>query len=163
MLKIAIAGVLSAALIILTPHTQAAPPNINNAVRNTNVHAVQVEAPRKEPTAELVSQEKTPTDPQPISQTVESNNGCSQYRYLVEQYDWNVQIMLAVMQAESGCNPNAVNPVNYDGVGDYGLMQLHGQNISDPAQNVAAAYRLWKVQGYQAWSAYNNQSYWKFM
>ena len=98
-----------------------------------------------------------------IAQVQTFNNGCSEYRYLVEQYDWNVQIMLAVMQAESSCNPNAVNPVNYDGVGDYGLMQLHGQYVLDPAQNVAAAYRLWKVQGYTAWVAYSSGSYWKFM
>jgi len=71
--------------------------------------------------------------------------------------------MYAVMQAESNCNPNAVNAKNYDGVPDYGLMQLHGQEIYDPATNVAHAYRLWTVQGYHAWSVFNSGAYNKYL
>ena len=70
--------------------------------------------------------------------------------------------MFAVMRAESSCDPNAINTQNYDGVYDYGLLQLHGQDILDPAANVAAAYRLWQVQGYHAWSTYNSGAYYRY-
>jgi hypothetical protein len=89
--------------------------------------------------------------------------GCAAYVPLLQQYDWNISIMAAVMQAESGCNPNAVNPYNYDGIGDYGLMQLHGQEIFDPATNVAHAYAIWQRQGYHAWSTYNSGAYLKYL
>lgn len=159
MLKVALAGLFSAALISLAPHTQATPPNLNKVPSRTKVQPVRTVAPEK-------AKQNVQTEPAPAVQTVHRQlptNGCQSYRYLVEQYDWNVQVMAAVMRAESGCNPNAVSPVNYDGVRDYGLMQLHGQYILDPSQNVAAAYRLWQVQGYHAWSAYNNGSYEQFL
>ncbi len=67
--------------------------------------------------------------------------------------------MYGVMVAESRCNPSAINTHNYDGVYDYGLMQLHGQYILDANQNIAAAYRLWTKQGYHAWTTYNSGAY----
>ena len=162
MLKVALAGLLSAALIILAPQTQATPANLNNSItaKPAQAQTVRAAVPEKAAVAKPTAQTKPKTviEPEPVKPT----NGCQTYRQLVEQYDWNARIMLAVMQAESGCNPNAISPVNYDGVRDYGLMQLHGQYILEPSQNVAAAYRLWKVQGYQAWSAYNNGSYGQF-
>jgi len=93
--------------------------------------------------------------------TIQVAGACAQYRPLLAQYGWNVNVMYGVMQAESHCNPNANNHGvgNYDGIPDYGLMQLHGQAIYDPVQNVAAAYRLWKVQGYRAWTTYTSGLY----
>jgi hypothetical protein len=67
--------------------------------------------------------------------------------------------MTAIEHAESLCNPQAVNTINYDGKYDYGLLQLHGKAIMDPAQNIAAAYKIWERQGYQAWTTYNNGKY----
>lgn len=160
MLKVALAGLLSAALITLAPQTQATPPNLNKVHSRAKAQTVRVVATEK-------AKQKTQTEPSAVVQTVQVQqlplNGCQSYRHIVAQYDWNVQIMSAVMQAESGCNPNAISPVNYDGVRDYGLMQLHGQYILEPSQNVAAAYRLWQVQGYHAWSAYNNGSFEQFL
>ena len=106
--------------------------------------------------------------PQPVTTAVATPQrivpqGCAAYVPLLAQYDWNISVMAAVMQAESNCNPNAVNPTNYDGVGDYGLMQLHGQEIFDPAQNIAHAYSIWTRQGYHAWSTYNSGAYLRYL
>lgn len=83
---------------------------------------------------------------------------CESYRGLVAQYSWNVNIALAIMRAESGCNPNAVSPTN-----DHGLMQLHGQAVYDPAANIAIAYAKYAARGWQPWTAYNTGSYLRFL
>lgn len=96
-----------------------------------------------------------PATPYPI--------GCEKYRYLVEKYSWNISTAMAVMKAESGCNPNAsnMNDRHYDAkgklicVGSFGLFQVscHGGKIFDPAQNVQAAWEKYKARGWQPWSA----------
>lgn len=88
---------------------------------------------------------------------------CAHYRSLLAQYGWDVDVMYGIMRAESRCNPDAINTHNYDGVYDYGLLQLHGQDILDPAQNIAAAYRKWRVQGYRAWTTYNTGAYLSYL
>ncbi len=77
--------------------------------------------------------------------------------------------MLAIAQAESGCNQNADNTgLNADGTNDKGLFQInsiHGFSDAerfDPVRNTEIAHRIWKNQGYQAWSAFNNGSYLRF-
>ena len=80
--------------------------------------------------------------------------------------------MLAIMQAESSCNPNET--------GDKSLTfqqngRTYGYSVSllqvrilpgrehcdshDPATNIACAYRIWKGQGYEAWTVYTNGKY----
>ena len=80
---------------------------------------------------------------------------CESYRGLVSQYGWNVNVALAVMKAESGCNPQAVNRTDNHGVcmGSFGLFQIscHGGQIFDPAQNVAAAWSKYQARGWQPW------------
>lgn len=80
---------------------------------------------------------------------------CESYRGLVSQYGWNVNVALAVMKAESGCNPQAVNRTDNHGVcmGSFGLFQIscHGGQIFDPAQNVAAAWSKYSARGWQPW------------
>lgn len=78
--------------------------------------------------------------------------------------------MLAIMRAESECNPLADNTgLNRDGTNDKGLFQInsiHGYSDAvrfDPAQNIAIAYKIWRAQGYSAWSAYTNGSYLRFL
>lgn len=72
---------------------------------------------------------------------------------------------MAIMAAEStvgtnACDSGAIGTASYDGVKDYGLFQLHGIDILDPAQNVAYAYQhKYLTQGWHAWSSYNNGSY----
>ena len=91
---------------------------------------------------------------------------CAAYQGLVAQYDWDVHTAMAVMQAESGCR--AITPsnaaLNYDGIPDYGLFQLHGINVTDPAENVRIAYAVkYKTQGWHAWNAYTSGAYLRYL
>lgn len=108
--------------------------------------------------------------PRPIIASSKVANRCEEFRNLVKQYDWNVEIMLAIMMAESGCNPRSDNSgLNVDGTYDYGLFQInsvHGHSrdiLANPAKNTEIAFKIWQSQGYRAWAAYNNGSYLKFM
>lgn len=96
------------------------------------------------------------------------STNCNDYRSLVAQYDWNVSIAMAVMQAESGCNPSAHSPT-----ADRGLMQINqvhaakvGGNLNalfDPATNVRVAYQVYQGAGWSAWSVYKNGAYLRYM
>ncbi len=154
-MKILITVLLSAALIWLTP---AAPRHINKQ----SVRTVSLKSAKPIP-AVPAKPEQAVTAAAPVATPAPQAQGCNAYKHLLAQYDWNTQVMAAVMQAESSCNPNAVSPVNYDGVRDYGIMQLHGQEIYDPATNIAHAYRLWTTQGYHAWSVFNSGKYLSYM
>ncbi len=108
----------------------------------------------------------------PAPQTYVIAGGCEQYRSIVQKYDWNVDIALAVMQAESSCISNRDNSgLNKNGSNDKGLMQInsiHSDLISDldrfdPEKNIQAGYEIYRGAGWKAWSAYNNGSYLKFM
>ncbi len=84
-------------------------------------------------------------------------SSCRAYDSVFRQYTWNVSMAEAICQAESGGNPNAVGPTN-----DYGLMQLHNMAILDPSQNIAAAYRKYQLQGWNAWTSYKTGAYTQF-
>lgn len=84
---------------------------------------------------------------------------CDRYRAYFAKYNWNTQLMMAICQAESNGDPNAVSPLNYDGLRDYGLMQIHGEAIFDPAANIYRAYQKYTNQGLRAWSTYTNGKY----
>lgn len=108
--------------------------------------------------------------PRPIIASSKVANRCEEFREIVEKYPWNSKIMLAIMRAESGCNPRSDNTgLNRDGSNDKGLLQInsiHGFSDAerlDPIRNIEIAFRIWQNQGYQAWSAYSNGSYLKFM
>lgn len=101
-----------------------------------------------------------------VQTAVSPNPNCEAYRPLVAQYKWDVRIAMAIMQAESGCR--AVTPdnsaINYDGVADHGLFQLHGIAVTDPAANISIAYnQKYLTQGWQAWSVFNSGAYLKFL
>ena len=104
--------------------------------------------------------------PRPIIASSKVANRCEEFRNLVKQYDWNVEVMLAIMMAESSCNPNALN-MNSDGSNDSGLFQINSihkkPNRENPELNVRYAYQIYKSQGLSAWVAYTNKSYLKFM
>lgn len=102
------------------------------------------------PVAAPAAAVSAPTAPQPIQEPT----GCAVYLPLVEQYNWPVATMMAIMQAESSCNPQAYNPS-----GCYGLFQLYNEDITDPAGNVAAAYQIYLRQGLGAWSTYTSGAY----
>ncbi len=109
--------------------------------------------------------------PQPQNALVHRTvGGCEEFRSLVEKYPWNSRIMLAIMRAESGCNPNSDNTgLNRDGSNDKGLFQInsiHGFSDAerlDPIRNIEIAFKIWQNQGYRVWSAYSNGAYLKFM
>ena len=129
---------------------------ITPVVKPTATHQVAqavVTQPTK-PTAAPVAQ------PQPTA-TLASYT-CQNYRSLFEQYNWNANTAMAICQAESSGNPEAVSNanINPDGVSDFGLMQLHGVDILDPASNIAYAYyHKYLTQGWGAWSTYNSGRY----
>ena len=94
---------------------------------------------------------KTATIQPPQQPAVRLSISCEQYRPLVAQYSWPVDIVLAIMYAESGCNPNAISPTD-----DHGLMQLHGIRIYDPAENIAYAYNEKYLKGgFSHWTVCN--------
>ena len=81
--------------------------------------------------------------------------GCEIYRPLVAQYGWNVESAMAVMKAESGCNPMAANLTDSHATckGSFGLFQIacfDGQ-VFDPVQNVAIAWRKYVASGWRPW------------
>jgi len=76
------------------------------------------------------------------------------YRELVCAYSWDCEWALAVIQCESGGDPNAYNPAGY-----IGLFQISqplygaGLNLYDPAVNTAVAWSLYQSGGAGHWPA----------
>ena len=105
--------------------------------------------------------------------TNDSVSSSKSVRELINQYDWDSDLAYAIMMAESGGDPTAVN-LNHN-TADYsiGLFQinLYGY-LSDgrpprewlecPENNIDYAYRIYQRDGWTAWGAYQNQSYLQF-
>jgi cell wall-associated NlpC family hydrolase len=80
---------------------------------------------------------------------------------------------LAIIKAESGGNPNAINTANRNGTTDTGLFQINsvhsnwtkGMNLYDPLQNAKAAYKIYTDAGksWSPWSTYNSGAYVKYL
>lgn len=87
---------------------------------------------------------------------------------IAEAFPENPEIMIAIARAESGMNPRAVN-YNRNGSIDTGLFQVNsihrydGLSLFDPKKNIGAAREIYEKQGIQAWAAFNNGSYKKFL
>jgi soluble lytic murein transglycosylase-like protein len=137
------------------------------ALKNSAVH----NAPRVKPTVNTVTTTSA-VQPQPEIQTVAATQpaetyakGCSTYDSIFRQYAWNVRVAEAICQAESGGNPYAVsNPrLNFDGVSDFGLMQIHGEDILNPSANIARAHQKYVSQGWNAWTTYSSGAYLMFL
>lgn len=117
----------------------------------------------------IKNQELTP----PAPTTQPQSKSCEAYRSLVAQYDWDAGVMLAIMKAESSCNPGAVGddyPIAGVHAPSCGLLQvrtLPGRpdciSLKDPATNIRTAYLIFKSQGYRAWSVYSNGRYAKYL
>lgn len=175
--RVLAAALLSAALILLAPHKQAPPAQINKVERPAKAVQVRTEQPRKAVTAK--SQEKVQAKPKPstpeitVAKAVRPKprtvaQGCDSYRSTFEQYGWNVNTAIAVCKAESGGNVYAlsstrdrglmqINPVHADKV-DYDLSRLY-----DPYTNIRVAYSVYLGQGWNGWSAYKNGSYLRYL
>jgi len=139
-------------------HAEQLEPKAHKLVTVTTSQPVQ--KPKVETAA--VVEPNAPVAPPPVTPTYPSS--CSAYEPIVAQYNWNVRVAMAIMQAESGCNPYAISPasLNYDGVSDYGLFQIHGQYILNPSDNIAAAYQKYLSQGWNAWSTYSSGTVWRY-
>jgi len=91
----------------------------------------------------------------------------------VSKYDWDVNIALAVMRAESGCRVDAFNSQNANGTNDAGLFQINSIHVQsglisnearfNPEQNIKAAYAIYRGSGWRAWAAYCSGSFQKYM
>jgi hypothetical protein len=55
--------------------------------------------------------------------------------------------MIRVAFCESTDDPNAVNGTSY------GLFQVEGETSDNPLVQVEDAFRLWQVQGIEAWAS----------
>ncbi len=129
-------------------------PNINlifaGSYLNTNVSARPVQQ----------------TNYQPVNLT-NYGTGCESYRPLVQKYfGGNTRIAMAIMQAESACNPMAVNWESHSVcIGSFGLMQIscHDGALYNPEANMQAALRKFNQSGFMPWGAYTNGSYLKFL
>lgn len=102
--------------------------------------------------------------------------GCERFQPLLEKYDWDVRIMKAIMQAESSCNENSTGDTSLTftqngrtygySVSLFQVRILPGREACDsrnPEVNIDCAYRVWKSQGYRAWSVYTNGRYLRFL
>lgn len=99
---------------------------------------------------------------------------CDYYKFLIKGYDWDDDIAIAVMMAESMCNANAVN--DNPNTGDYsvGLFQINlignlakdrpsEAKLKDARFNVEYAYKMYQSSGWKPWSAFKNGSYKKYL
>ena len=97
-------------------------------------------------------------EPKPVSHPI----GCENYRHLVNKYNWNADVMLRVMKAESSCNPNAVGddyPIRGLHAPSCGLMQVRTigdrpscDQLKNPEVNIEWAWKIYQSQGYNAWT-----------
>lgn len=145
-----------------TSHSVQAPETHTAEQSTTNTGGATTTTSKSPAITDLSNPSPTVT----LTPVVEASGECTQYASIFEQYSWNAQIAMAICQAESGGNPNPPSnaAINYDGVSDYGLMQLHGIDITDPAANIAYAYyHKYLTQGWGAWSTYSSGEYLKFL
>jgi len=88
--------------------------------------------------------------------------GCNAYRELVSQYGWNVEVMMKIMQAESGCRSQVVNDNPKTKDFSVGLFQINifggnakhrpsEEELKDAKINIEWAYKIYQEQGYGAW------------
>lgn len=111
----------------------------------------------------LISNSPIPTK-QKVFNTTTGN--CEQYRHLVEQYDWDTDLMLEIMRLESSCKSFAVGdttPIRGVLAPSCGLLQIRTlkgrpdcETLKDPATNIEWGYKIYTTQGYNAWTVYRN-------
>ena len=134
-----------------------------------------VEAPQAtvapEPVPESIPVVETVVEPtinQAQAGVTYSPNDCEQYRPILSKYNWDVNVAMAIMKAESGCRHEAFNPEWHRGCqGSRGLFQIacvHHDSTFDPEANIAAAYRIYSARGsWRDWGAYLNGSYTRYL
>lgn len=168
-MKYIIVGLFSVALILVAQ--QGSPEQLNNSTMRPKAEAAALSTAHADTTlldqdkAEVANQAPVPESTSIVEiekEIPETVVGCEHYRHLIEQYNWNVDVFLAIAKAESGCNPLAVgdtNPIRGVLAPSCGLFQVRTlssrpscEALKDPATNIAWAYRIYQGQGYGAWS-----------
>ncbi len=151
-------GVMAIEMPVTPPEQQLGVIAVDQQITPTEPEAMTA-VPLPEPTAivdtSLPSQVPVAEQPKLPAENIPEVTypvGCEQYRPLVAQYDWPVDIAMLVMVEESDCDPNEISDTN-----DYGLMQLNGIPILNPAENIDFAYHNKYVsarRGERNWSAW---------
>ena len=168
LMKYCIIAAFVVALITAYPLSQASAKQIDHIQRVTHHISVKPVAQVSVKPASVTPVSKTVTPvtlPAPVQPAVQGGS-CARYISIFDQYNWNVRTAVAICQAESQGVANAVSSpaLNYDGISDYGLMQLHGVDITDPAANISYAYyHKYLTQGWGAWSTYNSGKYQQYL
>ena len=162
---------IALAVVIFTasPTVLAAPALNNESEDVPTVVIAEVETdplPVEAPTAEQRTAEVTPpvvVAPKPV---VKHPKGCENYKDLVSQYEWNTEVALKVMHAESGCNPSAIGDTRVIGgiyapsCGLFQIRTLQGRpncdQLQNPNTNIEWAIKLYRASGWQPWSVCKN-------
>lgn len=110
-----------------------------------------------------------------VVERVPEVTGCDAVAQSLSQFPgWDPVRMLAIARAENGsCDPLHHNLTQSENhrvcIGSYGVLQvgcLHfkdSEDRNDLRTQVAVAHRVWLMQGYEAWSTYNNNKYKEFL
>lgn len=99
---------------------------------------------------------------------------CDKVRKNVARWaDWDVDLMVAISQAESNCRENAKGDTNLTytkngriygySIGALQVRILPGREHCETGDYYACAHNIWKSQGYKAWSVYKSGKYKKYL
>lgn len=134
-------------------------------------HQVQLVSEIEEPKTPVVEEAQAVVTPP--TQDIPKQTGCEAYRSEIAKYDWNVNIAMAIMQAESGCRTIAkgddrvIGGIHAPSCGLFQVRTLPGrptcEQLKDPATNIAWAYKLYSGRSWRPWSVWNNGQYLKHM
>lgn len=153
-------------LIVLLAAPINKQPDETKPTETVMAHQVQLVEEIEQPQLskqEVVTAQSTPT------QDIPKQTGCEAYREEVSKYDWNINLMLAIAKAESGCRTDAVGdnyPIRGLHAPSCGLFQVRSlkgrpscEALKDPSTNIYWAYKIYKGQGLKAWSVYTKGLY----
>jgi len=89
--------------------------------------------------------------PPPASDGVSADD--RRWEWIVGHFsDWSPELMLRIIDCESGGDPDAVSAPDYDGLRNYGLFQIHGEPEElDLAYNIERAHEKWQRSQYWPW------------
>lgn len=154
-----------------------AAPDLNNkpsvdetadtVVRHEVVRVQEIEQPKLSKKEDKKTVQTEPKQKKP------KKTGCEAYRDEIAKYDWNVDVAMAIMKAESGCRTTAVGD-------DYAIRGLHAPScglfqvrtlqgrpscdqLQNPATNIKWAYALYGASGWKPWTVYNIGAYKKYL
>jgi len=112
------------------------------------------EAVKKEKARVVASAPKT----QAVASSASTSGTCEQYRNIISQYSWNVEVAMNVCKAESSGNTFNENLNDYHSFancrGSFGLFQIncsHGR-VFDAEKNIAIAHSMYVASGWQPWA-----------